>query len=152
MNLKMMKRLAEREIFRYRDNRAYMQGILDACGEPARLKEYERVLWVRAVDCAKAYWEKEDPLKAAFFAGYYRTDRPKKRYEQKPSIRALAMQLHVSEPTLYKWRSELVTTVVLAAIQAGALQPYRLPDENGTAQNGVLCASGTMLCIPHGNE
>lgn len=124
MDLKTMKQLAEREIFRYRDNRAYAQGILDACGDHNQLFPHKRVRWALAVDLAKERWERTDAAKASFFTRYYCLDRPRKRYEQRPTICALSMQLHVSESTLYKWRSELLTYVVLAAIQIGALHPY----------------------------
>ena len=133
MDLKSMKQAAEREIFRYRDNRAYVQGVLDGCGDPDRLQFISRAKWAHAVDLARAHWERKDPLKAKFFLCYYRPDRPLKRYEQRPTVCALAMKLNVSVPTLYKWRSELLTTVVLAAIQTGALRPYGVSEEETEA-------------------
>lgn len=133
MDLKTMKQLAEREIFRYRDNCAYMQGMSDACCDHNQLSLHTRVLWVRAVDMAKKHWERTDAAKASFFSRYYCLDRPRKRYEQKPTICALSMQLHVAESTLYKWRNELLTAVVLAAIQIGALRPYDPPKEDAAA-------------------
>ena len=124
MDLKAMKRIAEREIFRYRDNRAYMQGVLDASGSREMGKFGERAAWVMAVEYAKAYLEDTDPAKASFFSGFYHLDRPQRKNRPKVTMTAIAMQLHVSESTLYHWRSEALSIVVMAAIQTGALRPY----------------------------
>ena len=126
MDLKAMKRIAERELKRYRDNRAYVQGVIDAGGDPTKLLFRDRASWALAVEYAKTHFERTDPAKAAFFSGYYHLDRPAKKYEGKVSLAAIAMQLHISESTLYHWRNAALTITVMAAIQTGALRPYEL--------------------------
>lgn len=145
MDLKTMKRIAEQETERYRDNRAYMQGVLDAGGSVERLRFQKRAAWAIAVEYAKAYWDRTDPAKAAFFSIFYRLDHPHKSLSSRPSIHRIAMQLHVTESTLYRWKNEILTTVILAAIQTGALRPYALP-----ASTGAETASQKEA--PYGNE
>ncbi len=117
------KRLAEQECYRYRDNLAYVQGVLDA-GSTAGERMYRCAKWVLAVEYAKEYLEKYAPLKARFFNELYGIDKPLRRRCEKKSITALSLSLHTDRSTLYKWKSEALTLVVLGAVQAGALQPY----------------------------
>ena len=128
MDIKTMKRIAERETLRYRDNLAYMQGALDAGGDYEQTRFYRCAAWVRAVQGAMAYFMRTDPAKAGFFTGYYHLDRPPTCRDSKRTMAAIAALFHVSESTLYHWRNEALTVVVMAAIQTGALRPYDLND------------------------
>lgn len=128
MDLKSMKRIAEKELYRYRDNRAYVQGVLDAGGDAELPKLREHAAWTLAVEYARTYFERTDPAKAAFLTGFYRLDRPQTRRSGKRTMAATAMQLHVTETTLHKWKNEVLTVLVMAAVQTGALRPYSLDD------------------------
>lgn len=120
MDIKKMKRIAERELFRYRDNCAFLQRVWEAGG---KLDRVSCTAWVKAINSARAHFAKTDPVKESFFATYYRLDRPSSRYRRKGTNTAIALQFHISPSTLYHWRNEILTIVILAATQNGALRP-----------------------------
>ena len=123
MNLKDWKKLAEHEVYRYRDNEAYVQGVLDAgCLKGERM--WRCAKWTLAVDHAMAYLKRTDPLKAQFFSRFFGLESPLKRRSEARSIIKLSMELNVSTSTLYKWKSEALSLVLLAAAQTGALRPF----------------------------
>ncbi len=123
MNLKEWKRIAELQVYRYRDNRAYVRGVLDSGGTGGeRMQRLSR--WVLAVDYAKAYLERNDPPKARFFTLLFGLEEPRSRNREDRSILDLSFELNVSTTTLYKWKAETLSLVLLAAAQTGALKPY----------------------------
>ena len=132
MDLKTMKTIAERELFRYRDNKAYVQGVIDAGGDPRSLRFPARAAWALAVEYAVGHFERTDPAKAAFLSAFYHLERPPKRFAPKRTMSGVAMRLHVSDATLYRWKNEVLTAVVFAAIQTGALRPFGIEAENGS--------------------
>ena len=121
MEIKTMKRIAERELFRYRENQEFLLAVWSAGGD---LNRIPCALWSKAIKGARAHFAATDPVKEAFFADYYHLDRPPRKHQGKASMRVMAMLYHASESTLYHWRSELLTVTVMAAIQYGALRPY----------------------------
>ena len=122
MNEKEWKRIAEREAKRYREHKAFQKGVEDAHGVVT--DRYRRsVRWTLAVEYVLAYLHRVSEEKERFFRLYYETDRPRRRTD-KEGIAALSFQLYASTATLYEWRKELRTLLVIAAAQTGALRPY----------------------------
>ena len=81
--------------------------------------------WAWAIEQAYAMLQKTAPKKAILMDKLYGIERPV-RHPTQPRVTMLLLvsDLNVSEPTLYKWREEVLSEVMAAAIQAGALQPY----------------------------
>ena len=131
MDLKDWKKIAEREVYRYRDNRAYVRGVLDAggAGESERMRRCAR--WTLAVDYAREYLEKIDPVKARFFVALFGLDQPKRRRSERQSITRLSFELNVTPAALYKWKAETLSLVLLAAVQTGALRVYSTEAKEG---------------------
>ena len=126
MDLKDWKRTAEHEVYSYRDHQAYVQGVLD-CGKiSGGEKLHHCAKWALAVDYALRYLKQHDPLKARFFTELFGIERPLRRRSEARSIIALSMELNVAPPTLYKWKNEALSLVLIAAAQTGALRPYAL--------------------------
>lgn len=123
MRLKDWKAIAEQQCYRYRDNRAYVQGVLDA-GKREGDNLARAARWVLAVQYAKEYLERYDPNKARFFNRLFGLDRPLRRRSAEKTITALSFELYVDRSTLYKWKSEALTLVLIGAAQTGALRPY----------------------------
>ena len=126
MDLKEWKKLAEQEVYRYRDNQAYVRGVLDGGGSSDNIKLKQRARWVLAVDYVKEYLKRTDPQKAAVFSQLFGLDRPLRRVEERRSIVSLSMERNISPTTLYKWKSEMLSLVLLAAAQTGALRLYSI--------------------------
>ena len=119
-----MKRIAEREIDRYREHAAFVRGWIDGGGGGDTALFRERQRWVWAVERVRTLLEASEPEKAQFFVQHYSLDKPHGRRRERPSIVKLSMELHVSEATLYRWRSEILLSVAVAAVQSQALRPF----------------------------
>ena len=132
MDWKEWKRIAELEVYRYRDNQAYVRGVLDSGGTGGeRMQRSAR--WVLAVDYAKTYLERNDPQKALFFKRLFGLDEPRSRRRERSTVLSLSFELNVTTTTLYKWKAETLSLVLLAAAQTGALRPYRTEEQEGDA-------------------
>lgn len=129
MDLKDWKRIAEREACRYRERKAFLRGAQEGGGPVETERVAEAARWTAAVEYADAHLSRQDAGKARFFRELYGIDRPIGRYRGKKSVDALSLKLHVAPCTLYRWRSEALTLIVLAAIQTGALRPYETDAE-----------------------
>ena len=131
MHLKEMKRIAEKEILRYRESAAFVRGWIDGGGQgdPARFRE--RARWVWAVERVREAIHRRSPEKEGFFSRLYELDRPHGKRSIPASIVKLSMELYTSESTLYRWRDELLLSVAIAAVQARALQPFPLEASDG---------------------
>ena len=126
MDLKDWKKLAEHEIYQYRANQAYVQAILDFGKLKGGEKMYHCAKWVLAVEYAESYLKKRDPLKARFFSSLYGLDGTRRRGSEARTIIALSIELDTSTATLYRWKNEALSLVLLAAAQTGALRPYTI--------------------------
>ena len=128
MNVREWKRIAEKEVLRDGDRRAFMKGVEDAGG----LKT-ERYLtcrrWVNAVDAVCAFLREHDPEKERFFRAYYGIGAPRIRCAKDGTV-AVSMQLNVSRTTVYQWRGEVMTLVLLAAVQNGLFNPLCIKETN----------------------
>lgn len=126
MCVKESKRIVEREAKRYREHKAFIKGVEDAHGVvPDRYRE--SVKWVLAVDYVLAYLHGVSEEKERFFRIYFGVDGERRRTDGNGML-ALSFEFHTSASTLYAWRKELRTLLVIAAAQTGALHPY----ESGT--------------------
>ena len=123
MCVKEWKRIAEREAMRYREHKAFIKGVEDANGVvPERYGQSLR--WVLAADLVLGRLKAHDPEKERFFRAYFGTDGKRVRSGKRGMV-ALSFDFCVSQSTLYRWRNELLTLLVIAAAQTGALLPYR---------------------------
>ena len=126
MDLKEWKRIAEREACRYRERKAFLAGVQDGGGHVETARVAEAARWTAAVEYVLAHLERQDTQKARFFRELYGIDRPAGRYRGKKSVDALSMKLHAAPAALYRWRSEALSLLVLAAVQTKAIQPYQI--------------------------
>lgn len=123
MCVKEWKRIAEWEASHYRERIAFLKGIEDAGGEfTTRAAQYRK--WVRATDYVLDYLKRNDEEKERFFRICYGLDGGRKRNDQK-GILALTFEFHVSQSTLYQWKTEILSLLLIAAAQTGALKPFR---------------------------
>ena len=119
-----MKRIAKKEVERYRDSAAFVRGYLDGGGAGDSDRYAQRQRWVWAIDRVRELVRKSDPDKSAFFERYWRFDAPHTRRNEQETIVRLSLELYVSPSTLYQWRDDLLLSVAIAAVQAKALRPF----------------------------
>ena len=124
MQLRELKRIAEKEVGRYRESAAFVRGYLDGggTGESARYEERQR--WVWAIDRVREQLAAAHPEKAAFFERLYRFDAPHGKRITKETMIKLSMELYTAPSTLYKWREEILLSIAIAAVQSKAIRPY----------------------------
>ena len=94
---------------------------------PAWVRSARR--WGWAIQQVYEMLQRTAPKKAILMDRLYGIEQPAS-HAQEPRVTQLLLvsQLEVSEPTLYKWREEILAEVAVAAIQAGALHPYDTAD------------------------
>ena len=118
------KRIAEREAARYREHKAFIRGVEDAAG--AVTERYRRsVKWVAAIEAVLDYLQQHDREQERFFRRLFGIDGTR-RYRGEKGMRALSTELCVSLSALYRWKNNLLSLLLLAAAQTGALRPYRI--------------------------
>ena len=122
MHVNDWKRIAEQEARRYRDNKAFLQGVLDSGGS-ATERYRMKLKWVLAVDYVLAYLHRTNEEKERFFRLCYGIDGKRQRLNEKGMV-ALSFTFHASVTTLYRWRAEMASLLLIAAAQTGALRPY----------------------------
>lgn len=117
-----MYALAKRELLDYRRNRAML------AAHTLRGAERERAMaWGLAIEGARAFLFETMPEKERAMTRLFGLDTPIPRYQQaRARMIRLSMELHVSEPTLYKWREDILQIVLAAAIEAGVIRPFGL--------------------------
>lgn len=122
MCVKEWKRIAEWEAVHYRERKAFLRGMEDAgCAMTERAAQYKR--WVDAVERVLVYLERYAPEKGLFFRQCYGIDGDRKLYDKKGMLR-LTFVFHASQSTLYQWRDEVLSLLLIAAAENGALQPF----------------------------
>ena len=123
MCVKEWKRIAEWEASRYRDRKAFLKGAEDAGGVfSPRVDRYKK--WVLAVEYVLAYLKRNDAVKERFFRACYGLDGGRKRFNQKGML-ALTFEFHTARSTLYQWRNETLSLLLIAAAQTGAIEPFQ---------------------------
>ena len=106
----------------------------------ARLNEYRKAahqrkkgascdartqLWLDVIEHAYALLCTEEPIKARLMSRLFGLEHPvPRRKGANERIRSLAIELCCSEATLYNWRDEIVTLVLLGGIEAGLIRLY----------------------------
>ena len=91
--------------------------------------------WVRAIEEARAYFHAADPTKERFMVRLFGLETPLARNRStRERLLKLAMELCVSESTLYKWREDVLEVVLYAAIEAGVVRPFGLREAEGQAE------------------
>ena len=122
MCVKEWKRIAEWEALHYRERKSFLKGFADAAGEPtARAVQYRR--WVGAVENVRALLKRTDPEKERFFGLMYGLDGGRKLYDKK-GLLSLTFSFHASLSSLYQWRNEVLSLLLIAAAETGALKPF----------------------------
>lgn len=122
MHVKEWKRIAEREARQYREKQAFLQGVHDA-GSAGTARSRAAESWVLAVDHVLGYLHRTDAEKELFMRTYLCLDGKRRRSDKKGMV-ALSLAFNVSLSTLYEWRKDLLSLLVIAAAQTGALTPY----------------------------
>ena len=123
MCVKEWKRIAEWEAMHYRERKAFLKGVRDAGGGmTVRAEQYRK--WVAAIDAVLLHLGKNEPEKERFFRQCYGIDGGKKQYDKKGMI-ALTFTFHVSQSTLYQWKNDVLSLLLIAAAETGALKPFR---------------------------
>lgn len=90
-------------------------------------EQAELALWVSIIDRVHAAYQSTNPEKARAMERLFGFAHPvPRRRTHRSRIIKLSMEFCVSEPTMYKWREEIVFSTMLAAVEAGALRPYGL--------------------------
>ncbi|MBQ2201595.1 MAG: hypothetical protein II412_03415 [Clostridia bacterium] len=123
MCVKEWKRIAEWEAVHYRERKAFLKGVEDAAGKMTpRAAQYRR--WVEAVENLLVHLERTDPERARFFRLLYGLDGGRKQYDKKGLV-SLTFSFHAAQSTLYQWRNEVLSLLLIAAAETGALKPFR---------------------------
>ena len=127
MNTEFRKR-ADAQAMAYRENLSYIKGVESGMDEGGTLGEkyHERMRWIWAVERVREWLHLHEPLMEAFFVRYYVLDSsiPQCSHKKGESIVKVSESLRVGVSTLYKWREHILDQLVLAATQAGALEPF----------------------------
>ena len=122
-----LRRTAELNAKRYRENLSYLRGYEAAAeaGRPLSPRYAEKAGWVWAVERVRADLSAKDPEKERFFARLYHLDEPVSgRPGRGSEMMKLSLELSVSPSTLYKWRETILADLLMAAVQAGVLRPF----------------------------
>lgn len=80
--------------------------------------------WAWAIETTFGLLLQTDETKARVMQRLYSIDGKRRSSAERAQRYALMEELSISEPTLYRWRDEILHTVMAAAIQAGALVPF----------------------------
>jgi hypothetical protein len=126
MCVKEWKRIAEWEAMHYRERKAFLKGVSDAGGGESQRTAHARS-WVEAIENVLRYLARYDPEKERFFRRCYGLDDGRALY-RKRGIIPLTFEFHAGQSTLYEWRNEVLTLLLLAAGANGALKPFREED------------------------
>ena len=123
MCVKEWKRIAEWEAMHYRERKAFLKGFADAAGKTTmRAAQYQR--WVDAIENVLALLGRTEPEKERFFRLLYGLDGGRKLYDKKGLV-SLTFTFNVSQSALYQWRNEVLSLLLIAAAENGALKPFR---------------------------
>ena len=80
--------------------------------------------WVWAIEEASAMFKRDAPHKAQLMELLFFADTGDTPSDSCARREILLDELHISEPTLYRWRDDIMQAVMAGAIEAGVLSPY----------------------------
>lgn len=80
--------------------------------------------WVWAIEETFCQYLQSAPNKARVMQCFYCLDGKRRNSSEGGKRYALMEELSISEPTLYRWREEILQSVMAGAIQAGVLKPF----------------------------
>ncbi|HWR23250.1 MAG TPA: hypothetical protein VN366_07200 [Feifaniaceae bacterium] len=80
--------------------------------------------WVWAIEEALAMLKRDAPHKAQLMELLFFADTGDTPSDSCARRELLLDELHISEPTLYRWRDDIMQAVMAGAIEAGVLSPY----------------------------
>ena len=80
--------------------------------------------WIWAIEEALAMLRRDAPHKAQLMELLFFTDTGDTPSDSCARRELLLDELHISEPTLYRWRDDIMQAVMAGAIEAGVLSPY----------------------------
>ena len=136
MTVPRLRAEAKKQLLSYRRNQTRA-----GRAEYARAHGADPSGWVRAIDEARAYFHAADATKERFMVRLFGLETPVPRSRStRERMLKLAMELCVSESTLYKWREDVLEIVLYAAIDAGVVSPFGLRGEaagEGKAPRGA---------------
>ncbi len=81
--------------------------------------------WVWAIEETFCMYLQTDPNKARVMQCFYCLDGKSRSSTESGKRLKLMEEMSISEPTLYRWREEILQSVMAGAIQAGVLRPYK---------------------------
>ena len=100
--------------------------LLGKTGRGARRRVY-LARWAAAIEGVLDMYRQEDPDKARAMDRLFGLTHPTPRLQKNRSrMLRLAADFCVSESTLYKWREEILTAVLVAAVENGAFAPFSM--------------------------
>ncbi|MDL2217220.1 hypothetical protein LJC27_01005 [Christensenellaceae bacterium OttesenSCG-928-M15] len=80
--------------------------------------------WTWAIEQAWGFFKEKDEHKAELMDALFGLSAKGLHPGRIGRRCSLAMKFHISEATLYRWREDIITAVMAAAIQCGAIRPY----------------------------
>ena len=81
--------------------------------------------WIAAIDDARTRLRDSRPERERFLVGCYGLDMPRPRgMQMRARLISMSMELNMAESTMYKWRENVLDTVVFCALRTGALKPF----------------------------
>ncbi|GEM_PF-2136875 len=113
---------AKAQLLNYRRNRSRAFRRAEQHAQAGAVQE-----WVRAIDEARACIRAADATKERFMCRMFGLEAPIPRGQSvRERMIKLSMELCVSESTLYKWREDILSVVLFAAIEADLIRPFAL--------------------------
>ena len=81
--------------------------------------------WVRAIEEALSMLKRDAPHKASLMELLFFADAGDTPSDSCARRELLLDELHISSPTLYRWRDDIINAVTISAVETGAMSVYR---------------------------
>lgn len=93
--------------------------------------------WICAIDAARRMLAANLPEKERAMNRLFGLDVPIPRYQPtRERVVKLAMDFCISESTLYAWREDLLSLVLMAAAELGVIAPFGLRADGASRKSG----------------
>lgn len=133
-----LRRDAERRLRSYRKTCMQLRNARFDGGDRARTPTMSEKKRMRAdkrvVDRVRRYLKKTDPLLERFMTRYFALSAPERRMSRRLLHVKLMEEYNVSDSTLYKWKAEVLSLVVVAGVEEGLVRlnaPAAEDEEDG---------------------